>query len=233
MNQKDRLASFIEVAQHCHFFEGADEAALTDLAKRAICHDYPKNNVLFYSGDPARAAYLVLSGGVKVNLTNEEGKEVVVSLERKGGLVGLIASLDDGVQPANAVTVTHSRLARFNGPELLDWLERHPESRRVLLHELGRAVREAYQKIGEHALMSVKERLLSTLADIAEQEGEPGPEGSWIVFTRPTHQELADRIGSSREVVSRLLKELLESELLEAEGKIIRISESALILRED
>jgi CRP-like cAMP-binding protein len=93
-------------------------------------------------------------------------------------------------------------------------------------------VRQAYQKIGEHALLSVKERLLYTLLEIAEQEGELGPEGDWI-FTRPTHQELADRIGSSREVVSRVLKELLESELLEAEGKIIRVSESALILRDE
>ena len=71
------------------------------------------------------------------------------------------------------------------------------------------------------------------LLDIAEREGQPEPESAAIVFTRPTHQELANRVGSSREVVSRLLKELLESDLLQAEGRIIRVSESALVLRED
>ena len=54
-----------------------------------------------------------------------------------------------------------------------------------------------------------------------------------IVFLRPTHRELANRIGSSREVVTRLLKELLDSDLLESEGRVIRVSESALVLRED
>ena len=59
--------------------------------------------------------------------------------------------------------------------------------------------------------MSVKERLLATLLEIAEREGQHESGREVIVFTRPTHQELADRIGSSREVVSRILKELLES----------------------
>ena len=54
-----------------------------------------------------------------------------------------------------------------------------------------------------------------------------------IVFTRPTHQELAERIGSSREVISRILKELLESDFLGAEGRVIRVSESALVLKDE
>ena len=232
MNRKAGQEHFLEVARQCSLFRAADETALAELAEKAVYHEYPKNNVLFYEGDPARAAYLVLSGGVKVSLTNEEGKEVVISLERKGGLIGLIAPVDGGTQPANAVTIDRSHLARFNGQELLSWLEEQPASRQELLQELTQTVRQAYQRIGEHALLSVKERLLTTLLEIAEQEGEMGPGGNWF-FTRPTHQELADRIGSSREVVSRLLKELLDSELLEAEGKIIRVSESALILRDE
>ena len=232
MNRTDQRDLFFDVVRQCPLFQAADEKALAELAELALYHEYPKNNVLFYAGDPARAAYFVLSGGVKVSLTNEEGKEVVISLERKGGLIGLIAPLDGGTQPANAVTIDRSQLARFNGSDLVTWLERQPASRYELLQELSQTVRQAYQRIGEHALLSVKERLLQTLLEIAEQEGEMGPGGNWF-FTRPTHQELADRIGSSREVVSRMLKELLDSELLEAEGKIIRVSESALILREE
>jgi CRP-like cAMP-binding protein len=104
---------------------------------------------------------------------------------------------------------------------------------KVIMAEFGRRIRDAYQKIGEHALMGVKERLLMALLDIADREGESEPEGAMIVFTRPTHQELANRIGSSREVVSRLLKDLLDSDLLHAEGRVIRVSESALVLREE
>jgi CRP-like cAMP-binding protein len=232
MNRKAQREQFVDTARRCGLFATCDEAGLDELAGMAMCHDYPKNNVLLYAGDPARAVFLVMSGGVKVSLMNEEAKEVVIGIERAGGLIGLVPLIDSGAQPANAVTIAPSRLARFSGSELLSWVERQAEVAAALRRELASAVRQAYQKIGEHALLSVKERLLYTLLEIAEQEGELGPEGDWI-FTRPTHQELADRIGSSREVVSRVLKELLESELLEAEGKIIRVSESALILRDE
>lgn len=149
-----------------------------------------------------------------------------------GGLFGLIAALDGGAQPGNAVTVEPCRLAQFSGSEFVSWLKRQRSMQQELLRELGGRVREAYQKIGEHALMGVKERLLYALLDIAEREGKLAP-GGHVVFKRPTHQELAYRIGSSREVVSRLLKELLDSDLLQAEGRVIRVSEAALVLGEE
>ncbi len=233
MNKKDLSGDLQTAAATVPFLQNASDEALGELGDIARCHDYPKNNILHYQGDPAGSAYLVVGGRVKLSLMNEEGKEVVLSILRPGGMFGLISALDGGPQPANAITVAPSRIATFAADSFLSWLERHKLSREVLLEELGRRVREAYQKIGEHALMGVKDRLLGALLDIADREGKPEPDGEAVVFTRPTHQELANRIGSSREVVSRVLKELLESELLYADGRVIRVSESALILRED
>ena len=220
-------------ARSSALLEGASEEALGELAGLALCHDYPKNNILFYQDDPGGAAFLVLSGRVKIGLTNEEGREVVVGFVGTGGFLGLIPLLDGGPHPTNAITVTKSRLAKLEGQALLAWMERQKGTERRLLRELGCCARRAYQKLSEHALLSVKERLLSALLEIAEHEGERGSGGAGVVFTRPTHQELADRIGSSREVVSRILKELLESDLLQAEGRVIRVPASALILREE
>jgi CRP-like cAMP-binding protein len=88
--------------------------------------------------------------------------------------------------------------------------------------------------IGAHALMSTKDRLLDTLLEIAGAEGETDPGDDSVSFTRPTHLELANRIGTSREVVSRLLAELRDSEVLQPEeGRVIRVPLSALVLRED
>jgi CRP/FNR family transcriptional regulator/CRP/FNR family cyclic AMP-dependent transcriptional regulator len=233
MNRKDSQADLRSAVKNLSIFDGASDAALDELGSIARCHDYPKNNILFYQGDPPGSAFLVISGRVKIALMNEEGREVVLNIVRPGGIFGLIAALDGGPQPANAITTEPSRLAKFSIEEFTAWVERQKLTHSVFLRELGLRIREAYQKIGEHALMGVKERLLYALLDIAEREGQPAPEGEHIMFTRPTHQELANRIGSSREVVSRLLKELLESDLLQAEGRVIRVSESALVLRED
>lgn len=232
VNNKDRLDEFCTVARTSPILEGVAERALRELASVALCHDYPKNNILFYQGDPAGAVFLVISGQVKITLNNEEGKEVILAIARPGALFGLIPALDGGPQPATAITVGPSRLAKFAGDDLIAWMEKQRAIHKALLRDLGEQVRQAYQKIGEHALLGVKERLLYTLLDLAESEGILEPGGRAIVFTRPTHLELAHRIGSSREVVSRLLKELLEGELLTAEGRVIRVPESALVLRE-
>ena len=233
MNRRDIERELREAATTVPFLRDVGEDGLHELAAIARCHNYPKNNILFYQGDPPDSAFLVVCGRVKITLMNEEGKEVVLTIVRPGGLFGLTGAADHGPQPANAITVEPSRIASFYLEEFAAWLERQGLFREVLLSELGLRLREAYHKIGEHALMAVKERLLFALLDIADREGEPEPGGTGIVFTRPTHQELANRIGSSREVVSRVLKELLDSDLLHAEGKVIRVPESALILREE
>ncbi len=229
--QPDDLAA---IWSEFDFFEGVGEEALQQLATLALCHDYPKNNILAYRGDPAAAVFLVVSGRVKIILTNEEGREVIVSLIGPGGIFGLTSALDGGDQLADAVTVEPSRIARFKGKAFVSWTQSSPEVQSALVRELTRQVRDLHQQIGAHALLGAKDRLLYTLLEIADSEGEHDPSSSDILFTRPTHQELAHRIGSSREVVSRLLAELMDSEFLEAdEGRVIRVSQSALILRED
>ncbi len=233
VNRKVSPEDFASIARSFPILESVSDAGLKALARLAVCHDYPKNNILFYQGDPGSQLLLVLSGRVKITIASEEGREVILASVGPGEFCGLVSAVDGGAHPGNAITVEPSRLARFDATGFGDWLDGQPEMQRALLMELGRRVRLAYGKIGEHALLGVKERLLYALLDIAESEGTPDPGSEVIIFTRPTHQELANRIGSSREVVSRLLKQLLQSDLLQAEGRVIRVPESALILRED
>lgn len=232
MNRRAQAEDLPNLVRGFPLLENLRDAAIEELTGLARCHEYPKNNILFYQGDPAGQIFLVLSGRVKINIVNEDGREVILALVRPGGFCGLVSALDGGPHPANAVTVEESRLARFDAGRFLGWLEGEHEMQQAVMRDLGGRVRQLYNKIGEHALMGVKERLLLTLLEIAEREGEAGPGGE-IVFTRPTHRELANRIGSSREVVSRLLKEILDSEMLQAEGRVIRVPVSALVLGED
>jgi CRP/FNR family cyclic AMP-dependent transcriptional regulator len=201
------------------------------LAARALCHSYPKHHVLFHEGEPARDVYLVLSGAIKVSLTDLQGHEVVLDDVRAGGLVGLISVMDNRPHPANAVAASRCRLARFDGNVLCAWLDEQPATRTALLHELALSVRHAYQRVREHALMTVRERLLHALLEIAEREGSPRPGGGEVVFKRPTHQELANRISASREMVSRMLKELVDDNLIAGEGDVLRITEPAMSRR--
>jgi len=215
-------------------FEGVGDEELAELASLALVHEYPKNNLLFYRGDPAGPVYLVISGRVKIILTNDEGREVIVALCGPGGIFGLTSALDGQDQLGTAITIEQTQIARFNGEAFLGWTRRSAGAQGVLVRELALRVRELHEQIGAHALMSTRDRLLDTLLDIADAEGTSEPGDESVIFTRPTHQELANRIGTSREVVSRLLAELMDSDVLEAdEGRVIRVPLSALVLRED
>lgn len=212
-------------------FRGASDVALRTLAARALCHSYPKNNVLFHEGEPARDVYLVLAGVIKVTLTDPDGHEVLLDHVQAGGLVGLISVMDNRPHPATAVAASRCQLARFDGKLLCAWLDEQQATRTALLHELALSVRRAYQRVREHALMTVRERLLHALLEIAEREGSPLPGGREIVFKRPTHQELASRISASREMVSRMLKELVDEKLVTGEGGVLRICGPAKVRR--
>jgi len=214
-------------------FQNTAEEGLDSLCRMARCHDYPRGNILHYRGDTDDAIYVVIRGKVKIVLTSEEGREVVIDLLRPGDLLGLVAAASRDSHPAHAITATESRLAKFKRDTFLSWVESQGLMVDLIWRQLAQRVRHAYNRIGEHVLLDVKARLMLTLLEIAEYEGEPASEGAEIVFTRPTHRELAERIGSSREVVTRLLSELLESDMLNAEGRVIRVPYSALILREE
>lgn len=219
-------------AREFPLLSGVDDAGFEAFRRMARCHDYPKGNILHYRDDPASAVWLVIRGKVKITLTSSEGREVVVELLHPGSLFGLVPAIDGGAHPAHAVTATDARLAKFDAATFRRWLQQQGGAQHVVMEELASRIRQAYRRIGEHALLGVKDRLLSALFEIAEREGEPGPEGEDMVFTRPTHQELAERIGSSREVVTRVLRELLEDDLVSAKGRVIYVPLSALVLRE-
>lgn len=211
---------------------GFGEQELDQLCALGRCHDYPSGNVIHYRGDAADAVHIVVRGKVKIVMTSEDGRDVAIDVLRPGDVFGLVAAVSGGTHPAHAITATEARLVKFRSDAFLAWAESHGMLQNLVYRQLSERVRQAYMRIAEHALLGVKERLLYTLLEIAEHEGRPAEEGDDIVFTRPTHRELAQRIGSSREVVTRVLNELLESEALEAEGRVIRVPLSALVLRE-
>lgn len=212
-------------------FRDLGEEGLEELVRMALCHEYPENNYLFYQDDPPDELYLVLDGRVKRTLTHAGSGTVVLSHACAGDLVGAAGVFGEEPQPANAITASSCRLAKFKGGPFRRWVEKRPAMQSALLPYVASRLRLAEREVGVHALLSVRDRLLYTLTRMAERDGRPGPDGEGVVVERPTHQELADRIGASREAVTRTLDQLLKEGVLEGEGKVVEVPQSALVLR--
>lgn len=216
------------VLSHIFFLRDATAEERADFGRLAMCHHYPRNNILFHDGDLGRQIYIVATGRVKISLTSEEGREVVVATMNAGGVFGLAAALDNGPQIGSASTIVDSDIATVPRERFTAWIAAHPHLHESVDAEMARLLRAAYRKIGEQALLPVKRRLLATLQEIARSEGAVDSQG--IVFARPTQQELAERVGTTRVVIARALKELLDEEDgLAVDQRTFRLSMRALV----
>lgn len=221
------MTDLMDALAKVNFLLNRPESLRAEIADMAVCRKYPRGNILFYHGDPASMLYLVVDGQIKISAIGEDGREVVVAMMRSADLCGLIAALDGGGHVGTGITVADSTLAAIPADRFLAWLRAHPALQESLLLGMAQMIRAAYEKVGEQALLPVKKRLLTTLVEIARNEGRFS--GSEVVFIRPTHQELADRIGTTRVVVCRALKELLEEEgVVHASGRVLRVHVTAL-----
>jgi CRP-like cAMP-binding protein len=115
------------------------------------------------------------------------------------------------------------------------WLTAHPLLQQTIVAALVRMLRSVYARVGMQALLPVKRRVRAALIEFAQNHGSTNGSNEYVA-PRPTHQELAERVGSTRVVVSRAIKELLEEDdLIQMEGTTLRVrldmAEIALTLR--
>ena len=178
------------------------EEVLRRIAARGGTKRYRANAVIINEGDTGDSLFILLSGRVKVYASNAAGKEVVITTHGPGEYVGELA-LDGGVRSASVMTLEPTTCSVIAGVSLREFIEAHPDFAQHLIHKLIRRVRHATDSVKMLALEDVYGRVIRLLHELSESVG-----AARVVPERLTHQAIADRIGSSREMVSRILKGL-------------------------
>jgi len=164
---------------------------------------YPAQAVIINEGEAADSLYIILSGRVKVYAANEAGKEVVLNTHGAGEYVGEVA-LDGGARSASVMTLETTTCSVVTGHSLRGFLAVHPDFALHLIHNLIWRLRQSTENVKGLALHDVYGRITQLLRRLATPEG-----GVLVVHERLTQQDIADRVGASREMVSRIFKELV------------------------
>ena len=178
-------------------------ASLRMLAARGVSRRYRKGTLLIEEGDRGDTLFIVLSGSVKAFSSDNRDREIVYGVYGPGEYMGEL-SLDGGPRSASVVTLEATTCAVVTRQALREHIAASPDFAFELLERLIRRVRLATHSARSMALLDVYGRVVQLLNQLAVTQLD----GSRTIADRLTHREIASRVGCSREMVSRLLKDL-------------------------
>ncbi|WP_455218102.1 Crp/Fnr family transcriptional regulator [Kaarinaea lacus] len=195
---------------------------LEAITKLAVTRNFPRNTMVLCEGDQSDSLYVVLSGKVKVFLSDEEGKEVTLNVQGEGEYFGELALLDSSPRSASVVTVEEKKLAIISKKAFEDCMEKNPGIPLKISRNLARRLRDLSENVRSLALMDVYGRVARTLLDLAVDDDE---EGRKVIREKLTQRDIASMVGASREMVSRILRDLTIGGYITVKNKIITINE--------
>jgi CRP-like cAMP-binding protein len=209
-----------ELLRSVPIFSELTEADFASLAKVANRRRYPKDSVVFFENEQGDFFFMILEGRIKVTILGDDGREVILSLLGSGDFFGEMALLDNEPRSATAIAVEESELLSLHRTDFQTVLTDNRSITTALIKILTARLRRANHQISTLALLDVYGRVARVIVDMAREEGRRLRDGR-IAFRRATHQEIANRIGTTRETVTRMLKDLERQGLIHIEGKEI------------
>jgi CRP/FNR family transcriptional regulator, cyclic AMP receptor protein len=201
-------------------FAGVGEPERAALQACMHTRTYPARVMVVSEGDESHSLYLILDGRVKVFTSDEDGREALLCTQGPAEYFGEISLLDDAPRSASVMTLERTRLAMLAREDLLRCLQDYPGIALALIGELIGRVRRLTEQVKSLALQDVYGRLTGLLTTLAEHR-----DGQLVIEPRPTHQELASRIGASREMVTRILGDLVR-------GGYVQMDSGRMVLAE-
>ncbi|MGA8810065.1 MAG: Crp/Fnr family transcriptional regulator [Thermoanaerobaculia bacterium] len=208
-------------------FAELDDRELASIAAVAKTRRYAKDDAVFHADEIGDVFYLIREGQVKVTMISPEGKEIILSILAAGDFFGEMALFDNEPRSATVIAIEPLEVVSIWRTDFLHILSENFSITQKVLGELSKRLRNASNRIESLATMDVYGRLARFFLDLARQSGKV-LDNDYIAVIRPTHQAIANMIGTSRETVSRLIHDLMKQNLLLSEGKTIYLRKSAL-----
>jgi len=190
---------------------------LASLSRHGAVRSFARNVVLIHEGDDSNSLFIILSGRVKAYLADDNGHEITLSLQGPGEYFGEMV-LDGGPRSASVVTVEPTQCVVVPRSELEKLLTGNPDFALHLIRDLMHRTRRLTDSVRSLALLDVYGRVARVLIDLARDV-----DGRQVVTERLTQQDIANRIGASREMVSRIFRDLERGGYVHHEGDRIVI----------
>lgn len=207
--------------QNIPLFEGLSALQLEQISRMAVRRKVARNTTIVRVGDSTDSLFVIVSGSAKVLNRDTEGHEVILSLLGAGQCFGEMGLIDGSPRSADVVANENCELLVIAKTDFKKALAENVDLCLNIMKSLVLRLREANRKIESLALMDVYGRVAKLLLDLSEKEN-----GVRLIRRKVTKQDMAKMVGASREMVSRVMRDL------EASG-YIRVEEGCIVLTED
>jgi CRP/FNR family cyclic AMP-dependent transcriptional regulator len=205
--------------ENVSLFSGLSKEALEEIQQHGSVKSFKKNTVVINQDDETDSLYIILSGSVKIYVSGADGREVVLNHQGAGEYFGDLALIDRQPRVASVMTTEPSRFMIISRDDFMRCLSSNPEIALNLIKPMTSRIRMLAQNVSNLALLDVYGRVARTLLQAAtEQNGV-------LMTDKLTQQEIADMVGASRAMVSRILKDLKAGGYISIEKKRITIQQ--------
>jgi CRP/FNR family transcriptional regulator len=220
-SQRIDLAAVLEKTA---LFSNLSQPELQMLAARSVRKLFSTGELLFSEGEPCNGLHIIAQGKVRLFKTSVNGREQVLSVNVSGESVAEIPVFDGGPYPASAVALEETEIVFISRRDFNAYCLEHPEVPLKVLTVVGARLRNLVGIIEELSFTTIRQRLISTLLKLAQSEGRKTARG--IEFQLPaSHQELANQLGTVRELISRNLMRLQAEGLLDVDARQIVVKD--------
>lgn len=203
------------------YFDELPENVIKEIAAVTQFREYERGDVLFWEGDPCAGLHIIESGSVKLYRVSPQGRQYIIAVLTEGATCNEVPAFDGGANPVNVEALETTRVWLVDAQTLRELVKANPEFALKILSKFGQNLRNLVGKVSEMAFYQVTHRLARLITEMPAEESRP----HW------TQEQLAARLGTVREVVSRSLKELEKSGAIRIEDRRIQIADDA-VLRE-
>jgi CRP/FNR family cyclic AMP-dependent transcriptional regulator len=215
------LASVLEKTA---LFSSLSPTEVQQLAARTLRKLFSAGELLFSEGEPCKGLHIIARGKIRIFKTSLSGREQVLAVNTEGESVAELPVFDGGPYPASAMAITDTEIVFISRRDFHAHCLEHPEVSLKVLSVVGARLRRLVGIIEELSFTTIRQRLISSLVKLAQSAGHQTEHG--IEFQLPgSHQELANQLGTVRELISRNLMRLQAEGLLDVDARQIVIKD--------
>jgi len=209
-------------------FHELDQETLRLIAERAVPRSFRKDEVLFIAGDKARGLYVIVKGSVRAFRESTDGREQIIHVERAGATVAEVPVFDDGDYPSTVAAEEDTETLFLDKRDVRQLCLEHPQIPLAAVRVLAGRLRRCAELVETLSLKEVGQRVARFLLSEAQRQGKKTSAGTILNLTQ-THQQIAARVGTVREVISRSFSRLQHDGLIVVEDRKLTIPDEAAL----